>query len=363
MFRASIAGPPKATLWNLCPCTIMHSTHVLYQCRGLDKRRDTDIWHPSLSLHLLPHTINKKCWCRLAPHHCPKINCSRTQPFSGRVALRSRWEIPPLVDSWREILRAASSAARRPPGHRWWRVRGRSPWPPHPAAKGSWRVQSTGSPEDKDGKNMDTDDRSKRKEWQWKEKVKIWKLRNDPWGSLRDCMAKSSPRVPLLRSSTAMDSSKQHQILKKLQISGWARANRVSLTSQLVNLSEDGFSRFFQNNGILPQRSFSLPTLAPTATYWTPTSRQRSEWRVWRSGPRPARLQRTTWWHERRTSSVGCCKFHSPADAGCWRRRTPSRLSDQATGAKKRAASGTPRTCTPAPAKRGTQTSTATSDV
>ena len=85
-------------------------------------------------------------------------------------------------------------------------------------------------------------------------------------------MAKSSPRVPLLCSSTAMDSSKQHQILNKLQISGWASANRVSLTSQLVNFSEHGFSTFFQNDDILPQKSLSLPTLAPTATLWRPTS-------------------------------------------------------------------------------------------
>ena len=77
----------------------------------------------------------------------------------------------------------------------------------------------------------------------------------------------------------------------------------------------------------------------------------------WRSRPRLARPQRTTGSRDRRTSSGDCCKSHSPADAGCWRRHTPSRPSDRATDAKKRDTSGTPRTCTPAPAKHGTQTS------
>ena len=91
-----------------------------------------------------------------------------------------------------------------------------------------------------------------------------------------------------------------------------------------------------------------------------PTFRQRSEWRAWHSGPRPARPQRTTGWRDRRTSSGGCCKSHSPADAGCWRRRTPSKPFDRAADAKKRDTWDTPRTCTPAPAKRGRQTSTFT---
>ena len=103
-----------------------------------------------------------------------------------------------------------------------------------------------------------------------------------------------------------------------------------------------------------------LPLAKHRQTSPIPTSRQRSEWRVWRSRPRLARLQRTTGWRDRKTFSGGFCKSHSPADAGCWRRRTPSKPFDRAADAKKRDTWGTPRTCTPASAKRGRQTSTFT---
>ena len=74
-----------------------------------------------------------------------------------------------------------------------------------------------------------------------------------------------SPLVALFHRNGLFKATPNPQTL---QISGWASANRVSLRSQLVNLSEHGFSTFFQNDDILPQRSFSLPTLAPTATHW-----------------------------------------------------------------------------------------------
>ena len=78
-----------------------------------------------------------------------------------------------------------------------------------------------------------------------------------------------SPLVALFHRNGLFKATPNPQ---KVADSGWASANRVSLTSQLVNLSEHGFSTFFQNDDILPQKSLSLPTLAPTATLWRPTS-------------------------------------------------------------------------------------------
>ena len=69
-----------------------------------------------------------------------------------------------------------------------------------------------------------------------------------------------SPLVALFHRNGLFKATPNPQTL---QISGWASANRVSLRSQLVNLSEHGFSTFFQNDDILISYLKSLSPCRP----------------------------------------------------------------------------------------------------